>query len=177
MKPFSGNEITFGIFTTIIGQSLLLCKLLHSKSRYFHAIISEWSRDRKTKGKVAPDEPISKKSLKALKKHQRKAKVTVANSRLPTGPMNTDYDLDATKRNTHLNEKARADSLRQLYPDMKNIPDRITRKELTTLVSRHKSARRIQIKMDSLPEVTEARRKEVARNLGGFSNSDPIFID
>ncbi|MCJ1464836.1 hypothetical protein MMC07_003451 [Pseudocyphellaria aurata] len=166
--PLGGNYETF---------EFLRNRLRIIYNEHWPVSVSVKTKDLSRRDASAPDVPLSTKSHKALKRQQRKAKVTATNSLLPVGSMNTNYDLDAMKGNAESNEKARARSLRQLYPNMKNVPDRITKKERTTLVHRHKSAQRIQAKMDSLPEVTEERRKEVARNLTGFSNSDPIFID
>lgn len=102
----------------------------------------------------------------------------------------------AKKQNKELNRKRRADALKHTYPHMKNVPDRLDKEQCAALVDTYKPPRTIQSqaklnqsgslarkssRLENLPEVTEDRRKEVARNLGqmseGMSNSDPIFID
>lgn len=136
--------------------------------------------------------PIKKKMSKRVSKHIKKNTVTATNP-----PMPVDGDNEKPKRPKYMERrkvKNRANTLKQTYPDMKNIPRTLTKKHRAALVQVYKRSRtglqaaqelpnqggslvKNGSRIKSTPEVSEDRRKEVARNLGGMSNSDPICID
>lgn len=139
--------------------------------------------------------PINKTSKRKPRKAAQQKTVTGTH---PPPPIDLNKKLKRDHELLQIKEtgaKQRADSLKQTYPDIKNVPDSLDRKQYALLVQAYKNSHISQPQTEkqrinaggsraskgsrtmSLPEVTEARRREVARNLGGLSNSDPIFID
>lgn len=146
---------------------------------------------------IVPVKPINKISKRASKKPIQQMTLSLTNPPLPVG-LNNDKPKRSRqdkKRAKALLAKKRADELKCTYPDMKDVPDSLTNKHRVELVRAYKHSQMSQSqaeqellnparslsskgsRIESFPEVTEDRRKEVARTLGGLSNSDPIFID
>lgn len=156
--------------------------------------MSEWSRDSEYKvhsngltlGQlghnertvIVPVQPINQISKRAAKKLMKQTTAAAPNP------------YKSGKRN----KKIRAEIVKRTFPDMKNVPNSLSKKQRAILIKSYKGSRTSQpegeqellslggfaskgSRIVSLPEVTEERRKEVARTLGGLSNSDPILID
>lgn len=137
--------------------------------------------------------PVNKKSKRVSKSNQKNT-VTATNPPIPV-----DVDNEKPKRPKYMdrrkvNLRNRAEILKQKYPDMKNVPRTLTKKHRAALVQVYKRSQtgleaaqelpnqggslvKNGSRIKSMPEVSEDRRKEVARTLEGMSNSDPICID
>lgn len=145
---------------------------------------------------IIPVKPINKKSKKASKKSTQKNALIVTNPSLPVD-LNNEKPKPSKfkKRHKSMNGKKRADILKKNYPDMKNVPNSLTLNQQAALIqvyhrsrtgqpqaeqgllSRDETLARKGSRVAALPEVTEEGRREIARNLGGLSSSNPIFID
>lgn len=141
--------------------------------------------------------PNNKKSKKASKTRIQRNTVALTDPQIPVDLKKQKPSRSKVrKQNKELNQKRRADALKHTYPHTKNVPDRLNKKQCAAPVHTYKHPRTIQSqaklnqsgslarkisRLENLPEVSEDRRKEVARNLGqmsgGMSNSDPILID
>lgn len=156
--------------------------------------MSEWSRDSEFKvhsnghtlGQLGHDERIAIVPVKPINKMSKRASRKLIKQTTATVP----NPSKSGKRN----KKIKAEIVKRTFPDMKNVPDSLSKKQRAILIQPYKGSRTSQPETEqgllslggfaskgsrivSIPEVTEERRKEVARTLGGLSNSDPIFID